>query len=154
MYTAGSCLVIFSTNVVHLQAAARHRCSYLINMHSTEFLLQHGDEQWLKGVQHAPAKLQRLSEVNRILAHRPWLITTDHIQVNSSSTTMPCYCLQCLLTDSYQLMDNFFVTVVNARLFQFSITSLFVVTVLSTISKLSQQQSHSDSYGYFHPVVV
>jgi len=65
------------------QAAARHQCSYLVNIHSTEFLLQHGDEQWLKGVQHAPAKLQRLNEVNRILAHRPWLITTDHIQVNS-----------------------------------------------------------------------
>ena len=52
-----------------------------MNIHSTEFLLQQGDEQWLKGVQYAPAKLQRLSEVNRILAHRPWLITTDHIQV-------------------------------------------------------------------------
>jgi len=52
-----------------------------VNIHSTEFLLQQGDEQWLKGVQYAPAKLQRLSEVNRILAHRPWLITTDHIQV-------------------------------------------------------------------------
>jgi len=68
-----------------LQAAARHHCSYLVNIHSTEFLLQHGDEQWLKGVQHAPAKLQRLSEVNRILAHRPWLITTDHIQVTVAS---------------------------------------------------------------------
>lgn len=68
--------------VVYCQAAARHHCSYLVNIHSTEFLLQHGDEQWLKGVQHAPAKLQRLNDVNRILAHRPWLITTDHIQVN------------------------------------------------------------------------
>lgn len=65
---------------IAIMAAARHHCSYLVNIHSTEFLLQHGDEQWLKGVQHAPAKLQRLSEVNRILAHRPWLITTDHIQ--------------------------------------------------------------------------
>jgi len=69
--------------VVKCQAAARHHCSYLVNIHSTEFLLQQGDEQWLKGVQHAPAKLQRLSEVNRILAHRPWLVTTNHIQVTA-----------------------------------------------------------------------
>jgi len=101
--SAGGCLVIFSATVVHLQAAARHRCSYLINMHSTEFLLQQGDEQWLKGVQHAPAKLQRLSEVNRILAHRPWLITTDHIQVNSSSMTALCYCLHPAVPFNWQL---------------------------------------------------
>jgi len=73
------------------QAAARHHCSYLVNIHTTEFLLQHGDEQWLRGVQYAPAKLQRLNEVNRILAHRPWLITTDHIQVTvvTSSAIIP-----------------------------------------------------------------
>jgi len=73
------------------QAAARHHCSYLVNIHSTEFLLQQGDEQWLKGVQYAPAKLQRLNEVNRILAHRPWLITTDHIQVTVHTVQSPVW---------------------------------------------------------------
>jgi len=52
-----------------------------MNLHIVEFLTQGGDERWLKGLNFAPEKIQRLAEINRILAHRPWLITVQHIKV-------------------------------------------------------------------------
>jgi len=44
-------------------------------------LLQGGDEEWLKGIKHAPQKFQMLSVLNKLLAHRPWLVTSQHIKV-------------------------------------------------------------------------
>lgn len=64
-----------------LQAAGRHQCSYLIQQQVNEFLQQGGDERWLQGLHSIPAKLRDLYEINKILAHRPWLITKDHIEV-------------------------------------------------------------------------
>lgn len=63
------------------QAAARHQCSYLVGSHMTEFLQTGGDPEWLLGLHRAPEKLRKLSEINKLLAHRPWLITKEHIQV-------------------------------------------------------------------------
>lgn len=65
-----------------VQAAGRHQCSYLIKLQSHEFLLQGGDPDWLKGLERIPRKLKDLNEINKILAHRPWLITKDHIEVS------------------------------------------------------------------------
>lgn len=64
------------------QAAGRHQCSYLVNLHTQEFILAGGDISWLSGVQYIPQKLRDLYEINKILAHRPWLITKDHIAVS------------------------------------------------------------------------
>ncbi|CAB0003902.1 unnamed protein product, partial [Nesidiocoris tenuis] len=63
-----------------LQAAGRHQCSYLINLQKQEFLLQGGDQDWLRGLQYIPQKLRDLYEINKILAHRPWLLNKTHIQ--------------------------------------------------------------------------
>ncbi|XP_043543032.1 sestrin-1 isoform X1 [Chiloscyllium plagiosum] len=65
---------------IAIMAAARHQCSYLVNIHVNDFLQVGGDPKWLAGLDSAPLKLQVLSEVNKILAHRPWLITKDHIE--------------------------------------------------------------------------
>ena len=46
-----------------------------------EFLKNQGDRQWLKGIQFLPAKIRSLLHLNKILAHQPWFITTDHIKV-------------------------------------------------------------------------
>lgn len=46
-----------------------------------EFLQTGGDPEWLLGLHRAPEKLRKLSEINKLLAHRPWLITKEHIQV-------------------------------------------------------------------------
>ncbi|XP_053469214.1 sestrin-2 [Ictalurus furcatus] len=63
-----------------IMASARHRCSYLVRLHSSAFLLSGGDESWLRGIHCAPLKVQRLQTLNKLLAHRPWLITQAHIQ--------------------------------------------------------------------------
>ena len=49
----------------------------------TEFLLQGGDERWLKGLEHVPQKLRDFYEINKILAHRPWLLDKSHIEVGT-----------------------------------------------------------------------
>ena len=46
-----------------------------------EFLKNHGDKNWLKGIQFLPAKMRSLLHLNKILAHQPWFITTDRIKV-------------------------------------------------------------------------
>lgn len=50
-------------------------------MHINEFLQVGGDSEWLSGLEYIPQKLKNLNEVNKILAHRPWLITKEHIKV-------------------------------------------------------------------------
>ncbi|XP_038613791.1 sestrin-2 isoform X1 [Tachyglossus aculeatus] len=65
---------------IAIMAAARHRCSYLVGFHTAEFLRVGGDPGWLRGVHRAPEKLRGLSEVNKLLAHRPWLLTCGHIE--------------------------------------------------------------------------
>lgn len=65
---------------IAVMAAARHHCSYLVQQHSAGFLEAGGEESWLSGLEHAPAKLRSLQTLNKLLAHRPWLITQQHIQ--------------------------------------------------------------------------
>ncbi|KAM8792270.1 sestrin-1 isoform 2-T2 [Rhynchonycteris naso] len=67
-------------NYIGIMAAARHQCSYLVNLHVNDFLHVGGDPKWLNGLENAPQKLQNLGELNKVLAHRPWLITKEHIE--------------------------------------------------------------------------
>ncbi|KAJ7421403.1 Sestrin-3 [Pitangus sulphuratus] len=65
---------------IAIMAAARHQCRYLVNLHVLQFLRAGGDPQWLRGLEFIPPKLRNLNEINKILAHRPWLITKEHIE--------------------------------------------------------------------------
>ncbi|XP_047004584.1 sestrin homolog [Schistocerca americana] len=65
---------------IAIMAAGRHQCSYLINLQKQEFLLQGGDQNWLKGLSKIPQKLRDLYDINKILAHRPWLLNKHHIE--------------------------------------------------------------------------
>nr|XP_054504391.1 sestrin-2 isoform X3 [Agelaius phoeniceus] len=65
---------------IAIMAAARHRCSYLVGLHMREFLQVGGSPAWLQGLHCAPQKLRNLNEINKLLAHRPWLITKEHIE--------------------------------------------------------------------------
>ncbi|XP_053871592.1 sestrin-3 isoform X3 [Malaclemys terrapin pileata] len=65
---------------IAIMAAARHQCSYLVNMHVDEFLKTGGIAEWLNGLEYIPQRLKNLNEINKLLAHRPWLITKEHIQ--------------------------------------------------------------------------
>lgn len=69
------------------QAAARHRCSYLVGLHREEFLQVGGNPAWLQGLHCAPQKLRNLSEINKLLAHRPWLVTKEHIEVRADTAS-------------------------------------------------------------------
>ena len=73
--------MLYNPTCYMLQAAGRHQCSYLINLHIQEFILAGGDPTWLNGLDSIPKKLRHLYEINKILAHRPWLITKSHIEV-------------------------------------------------------------------------
>ncbi|KAM4795203.1 sestrin-2 [Rhinophrynus dorsalis] len=70
---------------VAIMASARHQCGYLVSLHSSCFLQVGGDPRWLEGLHSAPLKLRRLNDLNKILAHRPWLITKEHIESLLSS---------------------------------------------------------------------
>ena len=81
MQFASYLYIISEYGYFHFQAASRHQCLYLVRLHAQEFLLQGGDAQWLRGLDYAPLKLRNLCEVITILAHKPWLIKTEHIEV-------------------------------------------------------------------------
>jgi sestrin 1/3 len=55
---------------IAIMAAARHQCSYLVEIQKQEFLEQGGDPDWLRGLRNVPLKLQLLNDINKILAHR------------------------------------------------------------------------------------
>ncbi|NXQ84667.1 SESN2 protein, partial [Nyctibius grandis] len=65
---------------IAIMAAARHQCTYLVGLHMEEFLQVGGNPAWLRGLHCAPQKLRNLNEINKLLAHRPWLVTKEHIE--------------------------------------------------------------------------
>lgn len=50
-----------------------------------EFLQVGGNPAWLQGLHCAPQKLRNLNEINKLLAHRPWLVTKEHIEVRADA---------------------------------------------------------------------
>ena len=72
-----------------------------MQLYELEFLKQQGDKIWLHGVENIPAKLRALCEINKILAHQPWLISARQIEVDD------LYMLQVKMTTStYTLYLN------------------------------------------------
>jgi len=71
---------------IAIMAAGRHHCSYLIALQKQEFILNGGEESWLKGLNHIPQKLKNLYDINKILAHRPWLLNKSHIEKLTKGT--------------------------------------------------------------------
>lgn len=65
--------------IIAVMAASRHQCTYLMDIHSQEFLELHGNPQWLLGAEFLAPKLKNLLPLNCLLAHQPWLITTADI---------------------------------------------------------------------------
>lgn len=65
---------------IAIMAAARHNCNYLVHLHSAQFLRVGGDPLWLQDLQAAPARLRLLDQINKVLAHQPWLTSCADIQ--------------------------------------------------------------------------
>ncbi|CAB1337231.1 unnamed protein product [Coregonus sp. 'balchen'] len=65
---------------IAIMAAAQHHCGYLVSLHSAQFLRVGGDPLWLQGLKAVPPRLQHLDQLNKVLAHQPWLTARSHIQ--------------------------------------------------------------------------
>lgn len=76
------------------KAAARHQCIYLVNLHKKEFLEQHGDPNWLKGLDYIPPKLRAIYDINKILAHRPWMLNKEQIEVDFTLIFVSIYIIR------------------------------------------------------------
>jgi sestrin len=64
---------------IALMAASEFRCNYIAELHQYYFITNGGDYEWIKGIDYVSPKLFRLHELSSLLAHRPWLITAEHI---------------------------------------------------------------------------
>ncbi|RXM92717.1 Sestrin-3 [Acipenser ruthenus] len=52
------------------------------------FLRVGGDPAWLQGLDSAPQRLRNLHEINKVLAHRPWLVAREHIEIGEQCWSM------------------------------------------------------------------
>jgi len=58
------------------------RCDYLIRVCEDAFLFYGGNVDWLiYGLSSIPEKLKRLGRINNILAHQPWKIKDNDLEV-------------------------------------------------------------------------
>jgi len=59
------------------------RSDYLIRTIEDAFLFHGGDENWLlHGLSYVPNKIKKLARINNILAHQPWKIQGNDLNVN------------------------------------------------------------------------
>ncbi|CAK4688563.1 hypothetical protein LEN26_012648 [Aphanomyces euteiches] len=66
-------------NYIALMAASEYRCHYVSILQQHYFLINGGDATWLDGLDFVPPKLARLHSLNALLAHQPWLVTSDDV---------------------------------------------------------------------------
>eukprot|EP00092_Neocalanus_flemingeri_P025077 GFUD01027193.1.p1 GENE.GFUD01027193.1~~GFUD01027193.1.p1 ORF type:complete len:477 (-),score=107.48 GFUD01027193.1:237-1583(-) len=67
-------------HLIAILASARFSCSFLVESHKKELVRLGGNIEWVeKGLGAAPKKIRKLYELNMILAHRPWVLTAQHI---------------------------------------------------------------------------
>ncbi|EWC43553.1 hypothetical protein DRE_01440 [Drechslerella stenobrocha 248] len=65
---------------IGILAAAEHKCQYYVSLLSRYFLDYGGNKTWLRGLEYAPKKLQRLAKLNTLLAHQPWRLVHEDVQ--------------------------------------------------------------------------
>ena len=65
---------------VAMIGASRHNCEYLVRQEMYSFLASGGDPSWLSDTSTVPKKLVCLSEINAVMAHRPWALDSSHIE--------------------------------------------------------------------------
>ncbi|KAK6340095.1 Sestrin-1 [Orbilia blumenaviensis] len=74
---------------IGILAAAEHKCQYYVSLLSRYFLDYGGNKTWLRGLEYAPRKIQRLAKLNTLLAHQPWRLTHNNIQELIKGTNSP-----------------------------------------------------------------
>ncbi|KAG1689768.1 hypothetical protein DVH05_001973 [Phytophthora capsici] len=64
---------------IAVMGASELRCHYLADLQQYNFVVNGGDGEWIKGLDYVPPKLFKLHELSSLLAHRPWLLTAEHV---------------------------------------------------------------------------
>jgi len=66
---------------IGIMAVSCYDCEYLIKILEEQYLLYGGDVEWLlHGLKKANKKLERLAELNELLAYKPWIVCASHIE--------------------------------------------------------------------------
>jgi len=64
-----------------IMAVSCYHCDYLLNILEEQFVLEGGELTWLtEGLEKVDPRLRRFSELNEILAFRPWALSSNHLQ--------------------------------------------------------------------------
>ena len=62
-------------------AVSCYQCDYLLNILEEQFILEGGDLEWIsEGLAKVDPRLARFSELNEIMAFRPWSLSSIHLQ--------------------------------------------------------------------------
>jgi hypothetical protein len=64
-----------------IMAVSTIKCTYLLRQLEMSFLQCGGNEEWLEGLTKVPEKIRKLEKINNILAHQPWKLTVQDINV-------------------------------------------------------------------------
>lgn len=68
-----------------IMAVSCYNCDYLLRVLEEQFLFYGGDPRWLaKGLSAVDPKLKEIASLNELLAHKPWVIGAQHIEVSGS----------------------------------------------------------------------
>ena len=63
-----------------IMAVSCYQCDYLLNLLEEQFILEGGDLNAISdGLSRVDQSLARFSELNEILAFRPWAMQTNHL---------------------------------------------------------------------------
>eukprot|EP00732_Lithocolla_globosa_P003761 Lithocolla_globosa_v1_NODE_3149_length_1750_cov_12.517404.p1 type:complete len:562 gc:universal NODE_3149_length_1750_cov_12.517404:1724-39(-) len=65
---------------VSILACSRFHCLSVLSNQEAAFYRHGGDPSWLLDLKNASPRIQKLSTLNAILAHQPWLLKEEHIQ--------------------------------------------------------------------------
>ena len=72
-------LPLQTRHLIAVMAATRHRCEYLIELHTAHYLDLGGDAAYLTDRDALPLKFRKLLVLNSLMAYQPWLITPQHL---------------------------------------------------------------------------
>lgn len=80
LMTGNGSLPIDQRHYIAMMASSAHYCDTLVTLEKNSFLASGGDQTWLTNPHIVPNRIQRLKEVNRILAKTPWLLKPQQIK--------------------------------------------------------------------------
>mmetsp|Transcript_39277 Transcript_39277/g.51398 ORF Transcript_39277/g.51398 Transcript_39277/m.51398 type:complete len:87 (+) Transcript_39277:303-563(+) len=63
-----------------IMAVSCYKCDYLLNILEEQFVLEGGNLNWItEGLSRVDPRLARFSELNEIMAFRPWALSMNHL---------------------------------------------------------------------------